>query len=639
MTRQRVEDGTLDAAQYRHLIDQLPDVVLIVTDLEMRYVLAGGRALARTGWRAADLRGRRPRDLMPAPVAEVIERHLAGALEGRSSVVPALPGARAGAVWEAWFTPLRSRDGTVAGAIFVLRDVTSQHRLGERVRDAETRFRATIDALLDAFGVLAAVRDDSGQIVDLRAEYANPAACALFQRPLTELVGKHLLEVLPSMVPLGTFPKLVHTIETGEPTDYQVPWFEEDALTGAFEVRGAKLGDGLVVTIRDVTDRVRAEHRLRDSEERYRVTQESAAAGMALVAADGRFLQVNRRFCEITGYSEHEMLELGYADIMDPADVTSDLVQVKRVVTGEIPWYTVQRPYHRKDGSVVWVLLTSAPRRDAQGRAVEWVATVTDITAQKHAQDEVARLNAELEERVRQRTAELDEANRNLEAFTYTVSHDLRAPLGSMAGFTELLADEYGDRLGGGGLEYLARIRAAGERMDQLIGDLLTLSTASHAEIHVTAVDLSGIARATAAALARDDPGRQVRVSVEDGIRVRGDERLLRTVLENLLGNAWKFTSRTPDPAIDVGTLPSDEGTVHCYVRDNGAGFDPDLASRLFQPFSRLHGQEFDGTGVGLASVQRIITRHHGRCWAEGERGKGATFHLVLPAGPQAGPG
>jgi PAS domain S-box-containing protein len=531
-------------------------------------------------------------------------------------------------------------DGAVTGVIFLLRDVTRQQRLSERARESEERFRSTVDALLDALGVLSAVRDESGQIVDLRAEYVNSVTCALFQRPMEEVVGQRLLDILPSMVPLGTFAQLAHTIETGEPTEYQLPWFEEDVLAGAFEVRGAKLGDGIVITMRDVTARVRAERQLRASEERYRVTMASAAAGFANVGLDGRYLQVNRRFCEITGYSEEEMLSRTYHDITHPDDLEVHTTQARRVVSGEIPWYSVRKRYIRKDGSVVWVEVTVGALRDDAGRVYQYVDTVTDITAQKRAQDEVARLNAELEERVRQRTAELEAANRNLaaanrslEAFTYTVSHDLRAPLTALSGFSEMLADEYADRLGDTGRDYLARIQAAGKQMGNLIDDLLALSRASRAEIHASPVDLSELARAAVAALRHHDAGRQVEASIEDGVRVLGDEQLLRTVMENLLGNAWKFTSKTTGAAIGFGTIPAESAMVHCYVRDNGAGFDPASTGKLFRPFSRLHSRaDFPGTGVGLASVQSIVERHHGRCWAEGQVGRGAVFHFTLPA-------
>lgn len=633
MTQRRVIGITLDVAEYRYLVDQLPDVVLIVTGRDMRCVLAGGGALARAGWRDEELIGHRPQDLVSGRESRQIGEHLAAALRGETSTLPGLRGSRAGLMWEARFGPLRGQDGTVSGGVFLLRDVTGQQRLSEWLRESEERFRSTVDALLDAFGVLSAVRDESGQIVDLRAEYANPVACALFQRPLEEVVGLRLLEVLPSLAPAGRFAMLVHTIETGEPTEYQEPWFEEDALAGAFEVRGAKLGDGIVATLRDVTARVKAEQQLRDSEERYRVTLASAASGFANVGLDGRFLRVNRRLCEITGYSEEELLARTFYDITHPEDREIHVARAQQVIAGEIPWYSVEKRYLRKDGSVVWVGITVGALRDDEGRVYEYVDTITDITERKRAQDEVARLNAELEERVRQRTAELEEANRNLEAFTYTVSHDLRAPLTALSGFTEMLAGENAGRLGSTGRDYLTRIQAASEHMSNLIDDLLGLSRASRAEINATAVDLSELARATMAALRGRDPGRRVRDSIEGGVHVLGDERLLRTVVENLLGNAWKFTAKTPEAAIAFGTLPAEATVVHCYVRDNGAGFDPADAGRLFRPFSRLHsGQDFPGTGVGLASVQRIVARHHGRCWAEGQPGHGAVFHFTLPA-------
>lgn len=639
MTRHGVNGITLDAAQYQHLVDQLPDVVLIVADRDLRYVLVGGEGLERAGWRAEELLGRRPRDLVPARMAGLIEEHMSAALRGETTTMPELRSSRAGSVWEARFGPLRGHDGAVTGVIFLLRDVTRQHRLSERARESEELFRSTVDVLLDAFAVLSAVRDESGRIVDLRATYANPVGCALFQRSPEEVVGQRLLDVLPSMVPLGMFAQLVHTIETGEPTDYQVPWFEEDALAGAFEVRGAKLGDGIVVTLRDVTARVQAERQLRASEERYRVTMASAAAGFANVALDGRFLRVNRRFCEITGYSEEEMLARTFQDITHPGDLELHVAQAQRVISGEIPWYSVRKRYIRKDGTVVWVEVTVGALRDDEGKVYQYVDTVTDITAQKRAQDEVARLNAGLEERVRQRTAELQAANRDLEAFTYTVSHDLRAPLTALSGFSEMLAEEYADRLGGTGQDYIARIRTAAEHMGDLIDDLLALSQASRAEIHATAVDLSELARVALAALRGHDPGREVRASIEDGVLVLGDERLLSTVMENLLGNAWKFTSKTTGAAIEFGRIPSGGTLVHCYVRDNGAGFDPACTGKLFRPFSRLHSREdFPGTGIGLASVQSIVERHHGRCWAEGQVGHGAVFHFTLPREATADP-
>ena len=624
MARQRVK-GTLSAAEYGHLVDQLPHAVLLVADRNMRYVVVGGQALPRTGWRADELVGRRPSDVMPSARATLIERHMAAALRGESSIIPLLPSTRSDTVWEAWFGPLREQDGTVTGVIYLLRDVTQVERLREQARESGELFRSTVDVLPDAFGVLMALRDESGRITDLRVEYANPVACRLFQRPLVATVGQRLLDIHPPMMDSRTFQQLVHTIETGEPTEYQLPWLEEDPLAGAFELRAAKLGDGVVTMLRDVTDRVRAGQRLRASEERYRVTLASSAAGVANVALDGRFLGVNRRFCEISGYSEQELLARTFMDITHPDDLDSDLAEVRRLAAGEIPWYTIEKRYIRRDGTAVWVLLTVGALRDQDGRPSEYVSTITDITAQKQAQQEVARLNAELEERVRQRTAEL-------EAFTYTVTHDLRAPLTSLSGFTELLAEEYAGQPDGPGTEYLARISAAAGRMQHLIDDLLTLSGASRAEIHPVSVDLSGLARSVIATLREADPDRSVEVSIDDGVCAEGDERLLRTVMENLLGNAWKFTSQTPHAVIRFGTAPAAAGSIHCFVSDNGAGFESADAGKLFRPFSRLHpAADYPGTGVGLTSVQRIIERHRGRCWAEGWPGHGAVLHFTLP--------
>jgi PAS domain S-box-containing protein len=639
MTRHQAPGGMLDAAGYRQLLDQLPDVVLVVADRDLRYVLVGGQALERAGWRAGELLGRRPRELTSSRIAALIEKHMTAALAGESTTVPVLPSTRSELAWEARFGPLRREDGAVTGVVFLLRDVTAPYRLTEGLRESEERFHSTVDVLLDGLSVLSAVRDEQGRIVDMRWEYANPVACAIVHRPLEQVLGQHLLGLFPSLEGLGHFARLAQTIETGEPCDFVVPWFDENAVAGAFEVRGARLGDGIVVSFHDATAKIQSEQRLRDSEERYRVTLASAAAGVANVGLDGRFLQVNRRLCEITGYSEAELLTRTYLDITHRDDVAIHLAQAHRLLAGDIPWYSLQKRYLRKNGSVVWVVVTVGALRDDEGRVYEYVDTVTDITAQKRAQDEVARLNAELEERVQQRTSELEAVNRNLEAFSYTVSHDLRAPLTTMSGFTEMLAEEFGDRLGAAGLEYIARIQAAGARMDGLIDELLALSHASRAEIRPAAVDLSDLARASIAALRHDEPGRQVRATVQDGVQVLGDERLLRTVMENLLGNAWKFTSKTTGAAIEFGTLPARGAMTHCYVRDNGAGFDPASAGKLFLPFSRLHSHEdFPGTGVGLASVQRIIERHHGRCWAEGQPGHGAVFHFTLPAEPAEDP-
>jgi light-regulated signal transduction histidine kinase (bacteriophytochrome) len=246
--------------------------------------------------------------------------------------------------------------------------------------------------------------------------------------------------------------------------------------------------------------------------------------------------------------------------------------------------------------------------------------------------DEIQRHAAELEERVAQRTAELAAVNKELEAFAYSVSHDLRAPLRSVDGFSQALLEDYGDRLDPDGRDYLQRVRAASQRMGQLIDDLLSLSRLTRREMRHETVDLSALAESTAAHLRLHQPQRQVEFVIQPGVVARGDPHLLQVILDNLLGNAWKFTSRNRQARIEFGCTQVDHEPAF-FVRDDGAGFRMDYADKLFGAFERLHSpDEFEGTGIGLATVQRIIHRHGGRVWAEGEVDRGAVFYFTLPA-------
>jgi light-regulated signal transduction histidine kinase (bacteriophytochrome) len=253
-----------------------------------------------------------------------------------------------------------------------------------------------------------------------------------------------------------------------------------------------------------------------------------------------------------------------------------------------------------------------------------------DISERRAAEESVRKLNAELEERVRRRTAELAQALSELESFSYSVSHDLRAPLRAIDGFGAALAEHGAERLDDRDRHYLGRIRSAAKRMAELIDDLLLLSRVTRSELQKEPVDLGRIAAGVVADLRQRDPGRAVEVRVAEGMSAAGDRRLLTVLLENLIGNAWKFTSRRPRATIEIGRMEKDGETVY-FVRDDGAGFEMAYAGKLFGAFQRLHdASEFEGTGIGLATAHRVVTRHGGRIWAQGSPGEGATFFFTL---------
>jgi light-regulated signal transduction histidine kinase (bacteriophytochrome) len=309
---------------------------------------------------------------------------------------------------------------------------------------------------------------------------------------------------------------------------------------------------------------------------------------------------------------------------------TKDWMIYQEYVKGNFRMHTLDLHFRKLDGRDFFGSLTIAAKHNNDELVFDGI--LEDITERKSQSEHIQTLNAHLANR----SAELEIINRELEAFSYSVSHDLRAPLRAMDGFSSTLLKDYGDKLDERGRDRLQRVRSAAQKMANLIDDLLNLSRVTRTELNWETVDLSGLAREICADLQQADGSRRVRCQIQPNLQTVGDRRLLGIVFTNLLNNAWKFTGQKSSPSVEVGRQDEGDEPVF-FVRDNGAGFDMAYAAKLFGAFQRLHdASEFPGTGIGLATVQRIIHKHGGRIWAESQVGTGTTFYFTLNAGGQA---
>lgn len=381
-------------------------------------------------------------------------------------------------------------------------------------------------------------------------------------------------------------------------------------------------------------ERKRTEEGLRQSEERLRLALRTTRLGTWDWNVLSKTLTWSDNVESIFGLAPGSFKGTykAFLECIHPED--RDLVSQLVVQAFEQPQTSEWENEYRivwPDGTIRWLSASGQYFYNETGQLIRMLGTCWDITERKRVNQEIRELNEQLERRVVERTAQLEAANKELEAFSYSVSHDLRAPLRHIDGFSKTLLERYADKLDDKGKHYLQRIRSGTQRMGELIDDLLMLSRMTRSEMHRTQVDLSAHALNIATELSQTQPERQVEFAIAPGLIADGDARLLRVVLENLLNNAWKFTSNRLDSRIEFGVILQEEAKIAYFVRDNGAGFDMAYANKLFGAFQRLHtAAQFPGTGIGLATVQRIIHRHGGRVWAEAVVEQGATFYFTL---------
>lgn len=362
----------------------------------------------------------------------------------------------------------------------------------------------------------------------------------------------------------------------------------------------------------------------------FRLAMASAGIGMAIVSLEGEFLEVNPALCRIFARPAAELVGMRASSLTHPDDLQRSAELHARLLEGELDSVDIEKRYLRADGSIIEVVVNAAVMRGADGAQRYFVSQLRDVTGQRRAERELLELNATLEDRVQARTAELQAANRRLEAFAYGVSHDLRAPLRTIEGFAAQLARQAGAVLGAEGHEHLARIRNASTRMGALIDSLLELGRVERAVLRPVKIDLTLMVEWAAAELQDAHPQREALVSVQPGLEMVGDERLLKSMLTQLLRNAWQFSAVRERVEIQVEGTRSGEA-LRLVVRDHGIGFDMAYADKLFEPFQRLHGgDQGAGNGIGLTIAQQVAVRHRGGIRAEGRPDAGATFHVEL---------
>lgn len=499
-------------------------------------------------------------------------------------------------------------------------DVTERKRSEEALTMSERRFRTLFEYAPD--GIVST--NSAAVFVDV-----NETMCRMLGYTRDELVGKHgsfvVSEKEHSRVGVPVPPN------TGSEADYRVWQFrrKDGSLFDADVITATMPDGGRQGIVRDITERVRAEKALRDSEERFR-TMANAIPQLAWIAhADGYIYWYNERWYEYTGTTPAEMEGWGWQSVHEPAVLPEVMRRWSAAIAMAEP-FEMEFPIKAADGHFRRFLTRVNPLFSADGQLSQWIGTNTDVDELKHAEETVLQLNATLEQRVAARTREVETANKELEAFSYSVSHDLRAPLRAMHGFAGLAIEEYGPQLPPEARRYLDRISAGAERMGQLIDDLLAFARLGRKSVTRQQVNMSELVAEVMNDLAPQLEDRLVDVQIEPLPPCNGDPALLKQVWTNLISNAVKYTRRREEARIEISATV-DNGAVTYTVRDNGTGFDMRYADKLFGVFQRLHrADEFEGTGVGLAIVDRVVRRHGGRVWADAKPDAGATFSFTL---------
>jgi PAS domain S-box-containing protein len=518
-------------------------------------------------------------------------------------------------------TPIRDSKGNITGILGIFNDITEKKQTENKLRKQEERNRCLIDAIGESnIGLLIV---DAG----FRVRFMNKPLIDAFGDQTGQIcyegIGKthsscghcKLNEVIYEKKNVSYQP----TTAIGKIYDiFATPFIDTDGTICKLEI------------IQDITERKQAEKALLDSEQKLRRFYESGMIGVIYWNMHGKIIDANDKFLEMVGYSRNELADgkIDWVNMTPPEFRYLDDNSVKELKATGVNKTPFEKEYIHKDGSRIPIILAGAMLDEERFNGI---AFVLDITERKMAEEEVRRLNTELEQRIADRTAKLEAANKELESFSYSVSHDLKSPLHHISGYAELLNKRAHEVLDDKSRQYLKAITDSSIKMGRLIDDLLSFSKMGRADLLRKKNDLNIIINEILRDFRTDISGRNVELKVGRLPEVYGDPDMLRQVFVNLISNALKYTRKCEKAEIEIGSFCDEKGEERFFVKDNGAGFDMKYKDKLFGLFQRLHrAEEYEGTGVGLANVRRIIHRHGGRIWAEGEVGKGATFWFTI---------
>jgi PAS domain S-box-containing protein len=494
-----------------------------------------------------------------------------------------------------------------------IRDITDRKRVERNLEKTRLRMANILNSISDGFFALDR---------DFTITYFNPAAEMLLGRKSSEVLGHSIFEEAFREARGSIFEEKYRQVLKDKKPYFFETYFGIKPYENWYDVRAYPSEDGVVVFFQVTTERKKVELALRESEERFREMFESHQSIMLLIEPEsGRIIDSNPAASEFYGYEREVLNKMNIADInqLPAIEVAKER---QKALNKQMKQFLF--PHRLASGEVRTVEVNSSPIK-VNNRIILF-SIIRDVTVRENALKEIKKLNESLV----QRTSEIESINNELEAFSYSVSHDLKAPLRSISGFSNALLEDYNEKLDEQGMQYLNKIQESSDLMAKLIDDLLMLSRVTSAEANFGEINLSQIAQEVIAELQMADPKPKMAIVIAPNITVSGDRNLLKIALGNLLGNAWKFTSKVPDPRIEMGVFEQN-GKLTYFVRDNGAGFDMTYADKLFKPFQRLHmTSDFPGTGIGLSIAQRIIRRHGGKIWAESKVGEGATFYFTL---------